>query len=163
MRFIGIDPGGTTGIAIYDSEAKQWTRRLVGPDEHHLDLWNLLDYFRAIDDVNIICESFEYRNQSRSGLVLVSNEYIGVVKHFCQKTNFPLTMRTAGVGKCGQKTFVRAEHLKRLGLWLSGTDDSGRQWKHAMDATAHVLYHLIHQTPTPIPELKKELLQKGWR
>jgi hypothetical protein len=113
----------------------------------------MLERFRTVE-YHIVCESFEYRNVSRAGLVLDSVEYIGVMKRFCQERNVKYTMQTAAMGKVGNRTtaFVKKSNLQKLGLWSSGNI-------HAMDAYGHLLYYMIND----VGLFRQELLEKGWR
>jgi len=159
IRIVALDPGGTTGWATwtdYPLEKDRWKCGHIGPEPHH----NALDQFLGMQQTNkfvIVCESFEYRNQSRAGLVLDSCEYIGVVKRFCQERGVLLHMQTAAMGK----GFVKDNNLRALGLW------SGARWKHAMDARRHLLYYMVGSKNTPTsfvaPELRLGLLRDGWK
>lgn len=153
MKILALDPGGTTGWAMMeDSEEplgleheqtwpgvsmvvrhnRAWTRGQLGPEPHHSDLYALLELAHTEHDFTVVCESFQYRNQSRPGLVLDSVEYIGITKLFAADRNVKLTMQTASVAK----TFVSDDKIKKLDLWYPG-------WRHSMDATRHLLYHLV--------------------
>jgi hypothetical protein len=163
-RIIALDPGGTTGYAVLTvghGNAMNWRQGHLGPDEHHKALWALLE-LQAVSQTAIVCESFEYRNNSRAGLVLVSAEYIGITKLFARERNIPLFFQTAAEGKCGDKTFVRKEHLERLGLW------KGTKWKHAMDATAHLVRWIVleskkHPEVGVDEELREWFVLQGWK
>lgn len=167
-RIIGLDPGGTTGwaaLTVGHQNTMNWRQGQIGPQEHHQALWSFLE-LEAVANTIIVCESFEYRNTSRAGLVLVSNEYIGITKLFARERNIPLFFQTAAEGKCGDKTFVRRVNLERLGLW------HGTKWKHSMDATAHVVRWIIHESQkvkASLPQdcqvdplIRLELLRDGW-
>jgi len=154
LRIVALDPGGTTGWATFtlDGSTQEWDcGQLEGP--HHNRLDQMLERFRTVE-YHIVCESFEYRNVSRAGLVLDSVEYIGVMKRFCQERNVKYTMQTAAMGKVGNRTtaFVKKSNLQKLGLWSSGNI-------HAMDAYGHLLYYMIND----VGLFRQELLEKGWR
>lgn len=162
MRIISLDPGGTTGWACYTESqlasyvynVNDFTYGQLGPHEHHKELYDLLR--SGIEhDYRIVCESFEYRNESRSGLVLVSREYIGVVKLFCQETLTLYFPQTASVGKITGNSFVQPANLARLGLWAKGGKS---RMNHAMDAVSHLLQYMVKNNIH-----KKELLEKGWK
>lgn len=158
QRIIGLDPGGTTGWATYsysaDTDKFYWDCGQLGPKKHHLELEALLE-MEQVKDYTIVCESFEYRNASRAGLVLVSNQYIGVVENFCQKRNVKLVMQTASVGKITKKSFVKKENLEKLDLWVKG---GGSSWSHAMDAYGHILQYMIKN------DINRDyLLHRGWK
>lgn len=163
ITILALDPGGTTGwarfraLAMYNPILSQteyydtkWTRGQLGPEPHHQALTTLLE-MSYTEEYHIVCESFEYRNNSRAGLVLDSVEYIGVTKLFLlqeKRFNVSLHMQTASMGK----GFVKDENIKKLGLWFPSQ-------KHAMDATRHLLYYMINTAGI----MKQDLLTRGWK
>jgi hypothetical protein len=170
-RIVALDPGGTTGVAILRLEEGQLLREVhqFGPGAHHRDLWNLLNaayhYGQLEDGMLIVCESFEYRNRAREGLVLDSVKYIGVTELFADLHSCPVVFQSASMGKVGaddSKGFVRRKNLKKLEWpWT-------HELRHQADATGHALYYMIHN-PTFLREdphnakIKSDLLNKGWR
>lgn len=147
MKIIALDPGGTTGVAIFerarDTGEVTWRQLQLGPEEHHLALWDLLREERA--NV-IIYERFMYqRRELEDGvsLVLVSLEYIGIVKLCwdylsCQGSyepelieQGPHMMKLWGGGQQGDGGIK----LKKVGLYKANA-------RHANDATRHLLYYL---------------------
>jgi hypothetical protein len=163
-QIVALDPGGTTGVAVltFDASTKLWHRKQLGPQEHHYDLYQeLCQHLNCRGQetpLTVVCEGFQYRNDYRPGLVLVSREYIGVAKFFCQEFEVSYVEQSAGQGKAGKRTFVRPEHIKKLGMWLPGKP-------HAMDATAHLLYYVIHgkHNDSDLLQYRMELLNKGWK
>src|SRR6266496_5385448 len=174
FRILALDPGGVTGWATYTALKmrdpftneyeylnEDWTGGQLGnfdgkkwkPAKHHNELETLLG-MQHVHDFTVVCEAFDYRNESRSGLVLMSREYIGVVERFCQERNVPLVMQSASVGKITKKGFVRKENLERLGLWVKG---GGSTWDHMMDSYGHLLQYMIKNNVK-----KNELLEVGW-
>jgi hypothetical protein len=158
---VALDPGGTTGWATFNCDKIEnpldgvteyvdwsWGRGQLDWNDHHNDLDVLLGTLQ-VQDYTVVCEGFEYRNRARAGLVLVSRDYIGVAKRFCQERKVPYVEQTAAQAK----GFVADRHIRKLGLWYSGN-------KHAMDATRHLLYYLIH---TEGGEVSKSLLTRGWK
>jgi hypothetical protein len=158
-RIVALDPGGTTGWATVTIMAHQepvFNHGMLTSKNHHKKLFDLLLILHeGIDELTVVCESFEYRNASRAGLELVSTEYIGVMKLFCQENDITYHMQSASQGKIRDKptAFVKPDNLKRLGLWSPNQI-------HAMDAYGHLLYYLINYAKTGF---EKELLQKGWK
>src|SRR6478752_5019199 len=130
FRIITLDPGGTTGWAMFtarytmtrdlfasDTEfvktfikPGKWECGQLGPNEHHKDLYFFLTQ-SMIEETHIISESFEYRNDSPAGLELVSREYIGIAKLVCMQYRTRLGLQTASQGKVRDKTtaFVKPE------------------------------------------------------
>lgn len=153
-RVIALDPGGTTGWAMYTEYTSEAIVKFdygqIGPYEHHVQLWQLLEGSAGYE-TEIVCESFEYRNTARPGLVLVSKEYIGITKLACLKMNMKFTEQTASKAK----GFVRDAHLKRLGLWSSN-------YVHAMDAMRHMIFYLVNGDRKKDRELRERILKIGY-
>lgn len=134
MRVMAIDPGTTTGIAVYDDASGQpWTRWELGPDLHHLDLLQALTF-----EHTVVYETFIYQRRELDkgvSLVLDSCEYIGVIKLHEQSTlDVTLVPQSPAVGKGSGGCFWDDQKLKRLGLWVSS--------EHERDATRHLLYYV---------------------
>lgn len=162
FRIVSLDPGGTTGWASFtsDGDSAQWICGQLAAKNHHDQLDNMLGMMHT-DQYHIVCESFEYRNVSRAGLVLDSVEYIGVMKRYAQCWGVSYTMQTASQGKVGTRpnAFVKPSNLRKLGLWSPGN-------VHAMDAYGHLLYYMINNADfakTQYGKLKFDLLGKGWK
>lgn len=169
---MGIDPGGVSGWATYTAERMQrlgltpaheieyeyynevWCCGQLDKKDHHYELDSLLG-FQHVDDFMIVCESFDYRNLSKAGLEIISREYIGVMKRFCQERSVPYVLQTSSQGKVTKRSFVRKENLERLGLWVRGGASS---WNHAMDAYGHILYYMINNGIQ-----REALLRRGWK
>lgn len=140
MRILSFDPGGTTGVAIYDDEFAEgetpttscWARFELGPQEHHAELFVLLTGERYI-----VYETFDYQRRELDkgvSLVQVSLEYIGIIKMHKQYSEDGGTHVDVFPQKPAQRMFWTDEKLKRLGLWVSSP--------HERDATRHLLYHM---------------------
>jgi hypothetical protein len=136
MRIVAFDPGGTTGIAIFDDthDEASWTRMSLGPDEHHAALWSFL----AMEN-HIVYETFDYQRRDVEfgvSLELISREYIGIIKlhkQYSEDGGDPPEVKLYPQ-KPAQRMFWTDEKLKTLGLWVSS--------EHERDATRHLLYHL---------------------
>ena len=170
FRVIALDPGGTTGVAVLQADYAdgprggeltniKWTRFQLDQPNHHNDLFCLLrDNWAPY--YYIVCESFEYRNDSRAGLELISKEYIGVVQLFAQRTDMTenLFFQTASQGACKPNNFVKNANLKNLGILSASV-----KHRHAMDATAHLLYWIINgDSPVVLRPYRLDLLNRGW-
>lgn len=129
LIIVGVDPGGTTGLAVYepgDSHFKEQTE--LGPHEHHTDLFQYLsDHFPD----TIVCERFDYRPKQKAA-ELTSVEYIGIIKYFCDYATADLVLQQQLKGDKGLWT---DDKLKALGLYKVGMP-------HANDATRQVLYYV---------------------
>lgn len=153
---LALDPGGTTGWATYQAEMmipveargpnecewydEKWNCGLLEGQAHHDELFALLELSQTAE-FHIVCESFEYRNQSRAGLELISKEYIGVVNLFAQERRIEKNIhyQTASQGKITKNSFIQKHNLQTAGLWSPVHED-----RHAMDGYGHLLYWLIN-------------------
>lgn len=158
-RIIAIDPGGTTGWATHswmELRDEQFDRiftcgQLTGV--HHNQLDHLLGD-QHVANYWIVCESFQqYRELDSPSLIAI--EYIGVVKRFAQERGIRLIFQSSTQGKIKNKSFVRKEHLQKLGLWYPAHP-------HAMDAYGHLLTYMINHGGTTA-QYRAELLLKGWK
>lgn len=148
MRLLSLDPGGTTGWVIWEGKEEGVFSRggyraghmAEDKHDHHLELKDFIEFEHSLD-LQIVCESFEYRQrQDLTTVSLVSKEYIGVLKLIEQErkgTLLPVVYQTAAKGKgfFGKKQ-GGDEKIRKLGLWLPGQ-------KHAMDAMRHLLYYRV--------------------
>lgn len=145
---ISFDPGGSTGIAIYDTDNDSFSSYEIHDTQHHLQLYKLLYTLRP---EAIITERFDYRNTSKTGVVLDSREYIGVIKLYCQLTETPLAMQSASQAK----GFVSDINLEMCGVRLKGQP-------HANDAMRHLLFFMINSKGVP-NHVSRKWLSKGWK
>lgn len=128
MKVVALDPGTTTGIAVFDDYNEgetEWERTQLGPQAHHLQLFDHLCYH---DPDIVVCESFIF--QPRRKVILDSVEYIGVAKLWCEDEKKPLKLQTPAQGKA----FWTDDKIRSLGLWQASRP-------HAMDATRHLLFY----------------------
>lgn len=158
FRILAIDPGGTTGYRYVahspneptvptDIHEFMWEGGQIGPDEHHLELQNLLIQYRQKADASpltIVCESFEFRQHinkesAKTGVNLISKEYIGIIKLFVEtSTNVIVRFQTASAAKqlVPDKGPLANEKLRQLGLYTTANP-------HQNDATRHALRHMV--------------------
>lgn len=136
MRIIAFDPGGTTGVAIYDDTSAEngityWTRFELGPGEHHAELWTALTM-----EYEVVYETFDYQRRDVDkgvSLELISREYIGIIKLHKQMAQ-PEEEVNLYPQKPSQRMFWTDAKLRALGLWVSS--------EHERDATRHLLYYI---------------------
>lgn len=150
FRVIALDPGGSTGVATAEWRSTGPDDRLthpdqikffqwqLGPEDHHLALWSTVNN----NYTEIVWESFEFRQHlltdedgnpiPKLKVELISREYIGILRLFCELSQTPSHHRNAS----SAKRFITDERIKELGLWLPGMP-------HAMDATRHLLRYLV--------------------
>jgi hypothetical protein len=140
---VAIDPGGTTGLAVWNSLTNSHPiltqfefSQLTG--DHHHDLWVFLLQWSARAEqfrtpFHVVYERFEFQKEKqREGLNYDAKEYIGIVKLFRAKYGPAVHLHDQSRG---QKTFWSDEKIKTLGLWQNGR-------RHAMDALNHLLYYV---------------------
>ena len=136
-NLIALDPGGTTGVALYDGlgpiPSKGYEHRFrtlqIEGENHHLPLWKLLT--RTSPQV-VICERFDSMPmQAMRTINLDAREYIGVAKLYTQMLGrkFVPQQRSAAKGQWPD------DKIKDLHLWQPNAP-------HAMDALRHLLYYL---------------------
>jgi hypothetical protein len=167
LTILALDPGGTTGwssfqadeypnivdvdeslLPITDGEIYEnelWKKGHLQGD-HAVELDMLLGLHRT-EKYIVVCESFVPRPGKIGAQLDVAQQYIGQVKLFCEKEGVPLKMQMPGQ----VKPFVKDETIKKLRMWSPG-------WKHAMDATRHLLFYMVKNTGK-----RDELLEKGWK
>lgn len=145
FNLIGLDPGGTTGIAhsYYDGQSEPTienfhytTTDMDG--QHHKALYEYLAFLgdRPMVPLTIVCEAFEFRqNLQKAKVELISREYIGVVKLISQQAHIKVVMQTASQGK----HFVPDAKLERMGLLVTPAYPN----RHKNDALRHVVRYQV--------------------
>lgn len=136
---LALDPGGTTGVCLYNPLRDTTEIEHLGPHEHHQELWDMLGatLAEALEQklpLHVVCENFEFRQTEshRYFINYIPREYIGVTKLFCKLQRILYYGQTAAQAK----GFFDDDKVKKLTLWVPGR-------KHAMDATRHYLYHRV--------------------
>lgn len=141
-RILAFDPGGTTGWAVFTDGPDRWTGGEIDPEKkgHHVDLF---DFIQVTRPQAIVCENFLFGVPSVQGpggekvhmpkVELISREYIGIIKLYCEAHHIPLRMQSPSIMAT---TWVKDEALRRAGLYTSGA-------RHRNDATRHLLYYLV--------------------
>lgn len=142
MHLLAIDPGPTTGFALYTQSGSVQTNWTVWQDElpekhPHIDLWIKL---HTIVFDTLIVENFEYRKedaQKRNKIDLAAAQYVGVVNLFAQ-ANPHITFVVQQGSQVGKTAFWSDDNkkVKKLGLY------NPKAAPHGMDALRHVLYYL---------------------
>lgn len=133
IHMLTIDPGGTTGFTevLIDPEVVTLTsyQEQVGPGAFYNKLrgngrmgerWNL-----------ILCEDFEVRDKSPTGLNMTSAHLIGIVKLYAEWYKVPVTLQKAmhALGKGGHYSDAK---LKELGIYLPAREHAMASLKHFM-------------------------------
>ncbi len=147
ITLLALDPGGTTGWAKvtnrytsegFDPHHLVFSSGQVGPHEHHKELYKLM---HTHDCVTVICESFEFRQMgedTKKKVELISREYIGVAKLWCDQWDRDIVFQTASTAKAliPDKGPEADRKLKQLGLYVPGQ-------KHARDAYRHLIRYML--------------------
>jgi hypothetical protein len=153
MKVIAIDPGGVTGWSTFsipmDGDKPVWGGRLKTyftrygqlSGDHHDELDELLEAQRP--DI-IVCERFENRNNDFS--LLISVEYIGVVKRYGQGHNIPVIMQ----GASQALVWCTNDKMEKLNLLVKPYQPN----KDANASRKHLVYFLIFGERTPAIRLR---------
>ncbi|MFI7678542.1 hypothetical protein [Actinophytocola sp. NPDC049390] len=153
IRVLGIDPGGTTGLAVLDFPDVYPVGEEFGqlpPDRVlQLVLWWLRDAGHRVNLVAI--EKFVVSRRSGRSSTAQAGEQarliIGGVAQLCQQHGVRLVQRPAGV----VKPWATDRRLDAAGL-LAPTRGMG----HARDAARHALYAAVRDLRLPDPLSTKE-------
>lgn len=148
IKAIAFDPGVTTGFAtgeIFEDKANETTRNienkqygpmLVQTAQARMDHSDIYNYLGTYKPNYIICENFEFRRKARSGLILLSREFIGVVNLYVQ-LNPDCTLVMQQPGQVLNGHFSSAK-LQKLGLYRKPIN--GVSQIHANEACMHLCY-----------------------
>jgi hypothetical protein len=156
VKIISFDPGGTTGVATYDSETDEWLHWTWGPHEHHYELDNYLRLYGFHFDVWLY-EEFVYQRRDLDkgvSLVLVSLEYIGIIKacHAYWATKEPPVDRMdLRKSLLSYKRLFDDRKLKLCDLW--NRPSGAALTAHERDATRHLLYHIATSQDPELQDL----------
>jgi len=131
VRVLGIDPGGTTGLAVIDSDTRSLHVR-------ELDFVETIDWLymaihaelSRIDRVAIERYVITGRTAKLSRQT-EALEVIGWTRGLCQICEIPITLQEPSAAK----TAWSNERLRAAGLWTPAKD-------HAQDATRHAAFLL---------------------
>lgn len=131
-KLISIDPGKTTGYAIFNTEKK----KLLEADE--LDWQNFIhDFFPGwltLSNDRVVIEKYRIRRGTVSanlGKDLRTVKIIGVIEWLCEERGIEYNLQPAGIGS----EFFNRERLEANNCWIKGK-------QHARDAVRHGLWHL---------------------
>lgn len=132
---IGLDPGGTTGLAILsiDTEDKKAVPQLIFLDEIPDAQYGFYDYFHNfyINPMNTVVASEVWIEHNKKGADRTPIRIEGVMHALWDDRN--VTWQGAD-----QKSRVTDEQLKEWGLWVEGK-------RHEMDALKHAIIWLLDQ------------------
>jgi hypothetical protein len=150
VRIFAADPGGVTGWSLFKATQREWSKvgadvpllyridyGTCGPHQHHAELEDQLTALLPLD--LIICERFESRNNDFA--LLISLEYIGVVKAFAQRHKIKIVLQ----GSSEAKRFTTNIKLRRLGWLLSPQ----KEMKDVNDSERHVVFWVCNSIDAP--------------
>lgn len=132
-KFISLDPGGTTGYAIWDEcklvtagqhyttpvyDSIQWLKQFF-------DDWN--PAFLVVEEYRVYAHKVDDHAQND----MHTSRLIGAIECLAALKGIPLVMQGAGLAK----GFVKDDKLETWDFWRRGE-------KHARDALRHGAYYL---------------------
>lgn len=127
MRVMAIDPGPSTGIALWDTDDElPWATTLQRHEAEDFIVEKIAKQAVHL----VICEEFVITagTAKKGRMGSESIEMIGVVKYFCRECDVELKFgRPSDAMK-----FATNEKLKRIGWYQTGPE-------HARDALRHLL------------------------
>lgn len=125
-RILALDPGVTTGFALYDQHDPMAGRAWQKACKHS----EYMDELNEVWPNIIICESFVHTH--RTGTDYTPVEFIGLTKWFCERRDIILIEQTPAYGKA----FFDNDKLKKLGVYVGGMP-------HSMDALRHLYQFMM--------------------
>lgn len=128
MRFIAVDPGKATGVAVWDYEATiDPITFTFAPLEFYN--WLLEDVVRSFVPIDVVCEAYTISQRTlKASAQLWSLELIGVLRFATWVRQMPFALQQASAAK----RFATNDKLKELGWYRPGHD-------HENDALRHLL------------------------
>ena len=120
-RMLAIDPGATTGFALFDQQEPIRSHSWEKTCTHDELVQELVDAWPNI----IVCESFVHTH--KTGIDYTPVEYIGLIKWFASRRDVIYIEQTPSYGK----GFFDNDKLKKLGVYVAGLP-------HSMDALRHL-------------------------
>lgn len=123
-RCAAIDPGGRTGIAVWDGTS--YSTRTVAPEA----LWDALSEIEDEYQPDWVYESFRVR-PGLAYFELAPVEVIGVVKEWARQNGVEL----ADPQSSDKMNYYTDDKLRKAGLWKPG-----KAHKDEMQALKHLLY-----------------------
>lgn len=139
---IGLDPGGTTGIAWWSAVRNVYNAEQIQHCDTDSQLLSLMTHIGIQTRehgplrTHIVCEKFEFRldERDRTKIDYTAAEVIGALRYW--RANYLPDVTLVMQGATKGKGFWTDDKLKKLGVWVPGK-------KHAMDALRHVLAYRV--------------------
>jgi hypothetical protein len=130
MRILTLDPGGSTGLCVFDTETNQIQFTVFDQDWHHKTLFEVLAEINA--DVTVY-EAFDHREKAA---LLISVEYIGVIRLWSQINEKTIVSQRPTDVKGQWPNSVLKRVLKTKYKFLSA---------HEKDAVRHLMWYVTNQ------------------
>lgn len=136
-RILGLDPGETTGFALFSSTSRcvDWIEidqvRTSNPEEATENLMVLFDHLRPD---RVVFESYHiygWKADTHKWSEVFTLQVIGCIWTLCQQRRIPHSQQSAQ----NAKGFWTDDLLHTFGLYQRGI-------KHGRDATRHALHYL---------------------
>lgn len=130
---LSIDPGETTGIAVFQGIQLIFHDQVVGAvDEQAAQIYSLLKEYTPHKVVIEEYRIYQWQAQNHAWSDVFTARLIGALEYVVRQSKIPLYKQTAQVAK----NFATDKKLKDWGFWIKGK-------KHARDAIRHGLYNII--------------------
>jgi len=134
-KVLGIDPGETTGVALYHIESHRF-EAIKELDTTQGNINMMYRYLQLSAPDGIVCERFDYRpNQKVANLRAVA--VIGVIELFAEEYDVPILYQTQYKNKESTGVWVD-DKLKALGLYKPSNGG------HMMDAVRQILNYVTN-------------------
>lgn len=134
-RFVGVDPGKTTGVCSFSIEkGEDYPSCLESYELTFLGAGQYLENHMGSYETIIACEAFLITSQTaKNSQAPWSLEVIGLVHYFSEKNHVPVVMQPPSFAK----RLVSNDVLRRAKLYVAG--------EHARDAARHAAYLAMNQ------------------
>lgn len=140
LRILGIDPGGTTGLASWNDGT--WDVRQLPADEVPAYTREWISWPWA-EELHVVCERFV---PSARAMTFQPDalELIGYTKYLCKEKGISFTLQSPATAK----TLFPNPLLKTIGAYTKSTP-------HGLDAARHVALWMHQRHPDILRVLKQ--------
>ena len=140
---VGVDPGGTTGFAVYVPQTRTFRSWQAGPDEITTNLDAIIAAYGG-NEILFACERFLIgTNTAKRTRQNDALEIIGTIKNYCkaQKAVVFNLQNAAEAKHLGSR-----DHLRHIGWWNS-------RMRHANDAAKQILLAMLKTHPDEVDRM----------
>jgi hypothetical protein len=142
MILLGVDPGKTVGLAVYNTITEEMMGSQIVFDDFgdwlNLSLGNVRKDPNLDQDIKVACERYAIRSLKYAADAHWAIEIIGITRYLCKCYSVPLTLQHAGVAK----QYANDIKLRKAKWYVPGRD-------HANDAIRHVALLMASQKIVP--------------